>query len=199
MAATALPRGQAFDMRARQAFIEDQLRRYIGYRYDSVFMRDVNFGYEVHVDYDPTAMSHKVALRSKNGFKAALLVAEDRIFDVRDNEDWMMYHLQRMEPMIDTVLFAEWFYSKLSGDEKNTFTKLAPLIKEVAYTPPNSYKGADMMRMSPLDPYKITPEWLVRVKFSNGAARREVLSDIEADTGAFLAMLLMIWNPHAYT
>ncbi len=188
-------RDQHFNVEVRTEFIKHMLGKFTHHRYDKAFIRDVSdFRYEVEVTYDPTKMAHQVHLRSARGFTLSILVAKDGMFDVRDNDDWLMYSMQRMEPMVDTLMFVEWFYHHLNQEDRDVFQRhLAGQIKRVTYIPPRMYKQ-DMYRMQrdDYDSTRITPEWLAKVEFVNGGVRREILRNIAEDQGTWLSMILMI-------
>jgi len=184
--------GGTFEAEVKQEYIKHMLGRFLEHRFDDTFMKDVgNFRYEVTVDYDFTKMAHYVRVRV-SGHEMALLVAEDRLFEVDNKDDWMHYQLERMEPMMDTLMFCEWFYTGLPDEDKPVFRNhLAKLINRVTYRPPRP----DPTRMKSWDmgtsPKKIGYDWLAIVHFENGATRREQICNIHKEIDTWFSMLLM--------
>lgn len=186
--------GGTFNEEVRQEYIKHMLGRFLQRRFDDAFMRDIgNFRYEVVVDYDFTKMAHYVRVRTDR-YEMALLVAEDRMFEVANKDDWMQYQLERMEPMMDTLMFCEWFYAGLPDEDRTVFKQhLAPLIKQVTYRPPRQTFSGMRQVYGPLtiEPHKIGHDWLAIVRFENGATRREQICNIHEDIETWFSMLLM--------
>lgn len=186
-----------FDNEVKTEYIKHMLGRFTDRRYHEAFVRDINeFRYEIEVEYDFAKMAHLVRIQSRRGFQMGLLVAEDRMFEVENADDWMLYQLQRMEPMIDTIMFMEWFYCNLPEGDKRIYREcLARQIKQVTYIPPRANFGP--MYKSRFDAgdgrgEAIAPDWLAVIRFDNGATRRETIQNIRADMGAWIAMMLMV-------
>lgn len=182
------------NLKVKQQFIRHMLDMFLKGRYDEAFIRDIgDFRYRVEVDYDFSKQSHHVKIVSQRDFMMSLLVAEDRLFEVDSKDDWFAYHLQRMEPMMDTMVFIEWFYTAIDDSDKRVFREhLCKEIENVAYIPPSVHSKHGLHYRSRYDDRKIAPDWMVRVKFKNGAERREIISNIYEDVGGWIAMLLMV-------
>lgn len=192
-----MAKARPFDHEVKTEFIKHMLGKFTDRRYHEAFVNDISeFRYRIEVEYDIIKLAHHVRIRSMRGFEMALLVAEDRLFEVDNADDWMLYQLQRMEPMMDTLMFIEWFYMNLPHEDQRIYRDhLAGQIKQVSYIPPRINKGPMYRTRFCSGDGKgdqIAPDWLAVIRFENGATRRETIQDIQNDMGTWLAMMLMV-------
>lgn len=188
---------RGFDSEVKSEFIRHKLDRFLKGRYHEAYQQDLDyFRYTVNADYDVARMAHRISIKSTRGFTIGLFVAEERMFEVEGQDDWMLYSLQRLEPMMDTLMFLEWFYCNLPEEDKRSFMAyLHGEIERVQYLPPRISMGPNYQsRFCAGDGSgkKIAPDWLAIVTFKNGVKRRETIQNIKRDIGGWFAAMLMV-------
>lgn len=176
-------------------YIKQHLKKFVDWRYHDAFIRNVpGFQYMVDARYDIVTNQTTITVMSTRGNTVQLRVAAGIEFEVSDMSDWMCYQLQSMEPLMDTLVFLDWMQAHMSAEDERIFTEhLRGVIKRVAFIPPVVEHGMYHRTMYDTDGRgdKVTPAWLARVEFSNGACRREIIENVAHDTGTWVAMLLM--------
>lgn len=184
----------------RQEFIYKHICGFIEMRYHKSFKEQwPNTYYSVDTEYDISKQATLVKVRSSSGFEVGLYVAENGMFEVNDLDDWMCYHLQRVEPLLDMLVFHEWFMNACDEENKRIYRRhLAKLVTEVTFLPPQIEQGPMYRsRYTHIDKgngVQVCPDWLVTVKFANSGKRRETIENIGKDTDAWIAMMLMVAN-----
>lgn len=168
-----------------ERFIKHRIDEYMSHRFESTFLKESDAKMLVSVRYDITKFCYTLFIRSQHGFEMSFRIEESNLVSINSADDWLLYHLQRVEPVTDTIIFMEWFFNKLNSVDKKVFRdSLYSAVKCVAFVPPRT------QHYEP--PSKITSDFLVKILFNNGQAWREVVQVIGDDPDTFLAMLLMV-------
>ncbi len=191
------PRGKTMENEVEGAYVKHQMDKFMEYRYHGAFMDEVDqpVGYEVEVTNDQIRFCKRITVRSYRGFQVELMVdldAEQQFTATAGKDEWFMFQMQRLEPLIDSLVFTEWFYSSLSEEDRMIYRKyLNGKIKSVAYLPPRVQHGPYHRSMYG-DEGRVAPDWLAVVEFENGAKRREQIRNIREDTSTWISMMLMV-------
>lgn len=152
--------------------------------------------YLVSVGQDAPSFSTVLQIRSPGGFLCFQQIQNTEALLSRGEKgsEWLNYYLQQAERLLDKLVFDEWFRAFLGPNERRVFDRvMVPHVKQVTYYPPvmNPQYMRSRIAGERAD-YRITPDWLATVRFKNGAARREILSEIQDDADGWFASMLMM-------